>query len=435
MARLPKKTRKKAKNNSVTDRKDLTITYWKRFGFYEKRQRNVAKRHLMDASRRRPTPTIHVAYRDDGKVRGTGAHFDHRTLQLISGVPTVVANLTEGQAHLNEYLQNHAELQLPHADAGAGAVPAPPVETELSALEGLLFLPGVPRNVKESSQQLEPRSEQNTALIQDAINRGKPILAVCGGSWALWQHFDGELVAVKDHCSSRMPSLNSLGKVGYNMQIHRIALQEAGLILKASMAYEQNRVANPYPTVNSVHWLAPGGETPDVFDISARSRQDQILAPMGRHQAQMQPEANVIECFESRFGAPMLGVQWHPEAYTSNTKAQFYPAQQQGIIQYMVKASQTYQLKQQLNEEFMGLAQSVATFLKKVSIKTESPIGDLVMDSAYPGASAAPRKPRFWWQDEYCADQARRAQLPAENDSVKVVHEVIEGVLRDVVVL
>lgn len=401
---------------------------WKRFGFYDLHQQKLAQQKVAAAHEQRPSaPAVAIAYRDDGRVRGAGANFDHRTLQLLGKTGTVVANFTEGTSHLSEYLQNHAGYRLPYARAEDEAVPAPTVVTNLETLDGLLFLPGVPRSVKDSAEQLAPRSSQNNILIRDAINRGKPILAVCGGSWALWQYFGGELVPVKDHCSARMPSINRLGKVGYNIQIHRITLEEKGHILKGAMRYEQNRDRNPNPAVNSVHWLSPGGDVPDMFDVSARSQHDPALAPMGRHQAQMHPEEGTIECFESRSGAPILGVVWHPEAYTSNTNSAYFPKQHQAIIQYMIEASRTYQLKQILNQEFLACLASQKPMLRKVSANVDTP-----MREAHAGAAAAPPPALTFWQKEYLEDQVRKARIESV-DGVTVEYEEREGALREVI--
>lgn len=412
----------------------ISLTEWKRFGFYELKQQKKAIKALAEARNVRPSANIDVAYRDDGTVRGTGAHFDHRTIQLIAKVPTVIANLTDTTAHLSEYMENHVGLRLPFVENQEDPHGAPRVVTNPESLDGLLFLPGVPRSIKESSHQFAPRIEQNNLLIQDAINRGKPILAVCGGSWALWQFFGGELVPVKDHCASRMPNLNRQGTVGYNTQIHRIELQNDGYILKAAMAYEQYQEQNPFPAVNSVHWLAPGGEIPQGLDISARSLFDEALAPQNRHQQQMHPEENVIECFESSYGAPILGVVWHPEAYTNNTKDEFFPQQHQGIIRYMAEASRTYKIKQQVNRELLAVSADFQRVLKTVEVKKEWIKTETSDDELYPGASKIPFKLGFW-QQAYRDDKSRLERMRESNPDLEVIYEEVNGYTREVICL
>ncbi len=206
-----------------------------------------------------------------------------------------------------------------------------------------------------------------------------------------------------------MPTLTQSGKVGYNIQIHRIKLTDNGLILKGAMDYKKHQTQNPNPSVNSVHWLAPDKSSiPDYFEVSAYSMQDASLAPNSRQGQAMQPEEDCIEGFESRFGAPVLVVQWHPEAYTSNTPASFFPEQQRKITQYMVQAGQAYMLKQSVNKELLMHSKRTAT----------NPTKDA--DSSRQARSLS------FWSKEYLKDKEEKKHI---------VKEVIDGQMRDVFVL
>lgn len=311
-------------------------------GYYSHKKQAATTSRIACALNARPLSNIVIPYRDDGRVRGNGAYFDHQTLQSITHAPTTVVNLSQQETHITEYMQSQTTVALEH---GATS----PVEvTDMSRCEGLLFLPGIPRNIKDSgSEILEERKKTNATLIKDALLRGKPILSVCGGSWDLWTYFDGKLKAVRDHnCSQGMPRINALGKVNYNKQVHRIQLTEDGSILAGAMQYHQNKNANPFPPVNSVHWLAADANTtPPFFNISALSVADTSLSCLNRQQRMMEPEENTVEAFESAYGAPLIGVQWHPEAYTINTPNIYFPEQQRSLLKYMVAAGQAYIIK------------------------------------------------------------------------------------------
>jgi putative intracellular protease/amidase len=75
-------------------------------------------------------------------------------------------------------------------------------------------------------------------LIKEALNTGRPILAVCAGAWNLWRslHFTGKDLLenytedntqlVNGHCNrSGMISLSNSGEVSYDQCLHRIGFQ------------------------------------------------------------------------------------------------------------------------------------------------------------------------------------------------------------------
>ena len=60
------------------------------------------------------------------------------------------------------------------------------------------------------------------------------------------------------------------------------------------------------------------------------------------------PEENVIEAAETCYGAPVILVQWHPEAFNSDdTDGKYH----RSILAYMAKAGDTYYLKQKMLSE------------------------------------------------------------------------------------
>jgi hypothetical protein len=57
------------------------------------------------------------------------------------------------------------------------------------------------------------------------------------------------------------------------------------------------------------------------------------------------PEDNVIEAVEMCYGAPMLFIQWHPEAFNADDPDGKY---HRNILTYMAKAGDTYYYKQKM---------------------------------------------------------------------------------------
>ena len=60
----------------------------------------------------------------------------------------------------------------------------------------------------------------------------------------------------------------------------------------------------------------------------------------------MQPDDSV-EAFETKFGVPMLGIQWHPEAFNPGENPR-----QESIFKFIKEAGHTYLNRKALNKEF-----------------------------------------------------------------------------------
>lgn len=197
------------------------------------------------------------------------------------------------------------------------------------------------------------------------------MMGICGGSWVIWEAFGGEITKVTDHSfRSDMPRLLESGKVGNNKQIHRIALQPKARLLEAALAFDES---NPvFFPVNSVHSYAVDAATlPEDLQISAVAKQDDSLAPISAHseaKEKMKPTENSVEAFESVYGAPILGVQWHPEAYTNSLEEISYSQNQQHLLNYMIQAGQTFKNRQLVNKELLENKDTVKNRLNKVAL-------------------------------------------------------------------
>lgn len=357
----------------------------KQFGFHSKRKHREIVERTIRASTIAPTPATGISYRDCGG--GKGAFWDHYTIQNNTQAPTVIVKSASTSTRLFGHYVRQSTLEFPAGIENlniSSTAPSPkrsatprspsrcasssrspireaapqqdqidPLRANANIQYGLLFIPGMSRESKEA-EEFPERSEFEFAEIRKAQLVGRPILAVCGGSWTLWRAFGGTLRPVKEHnYRGGMPRLDAeRGHVQYNKQIHRIELTEEGCILSGGM--QINPEDNVHPSVNSVHWLAPSESAiPRALQVSAYALADPNLAPnipVGGETRPLNPE-RCIEAFESVFGAPILGVQWHFEAYGSKNVAKVDEAHHTGILNYMMLAGKTFQLKQTLLAE------------------------------------------------------------------------------------
>ena len=222
---------------------------------------------------------------------------------------------------------------------------------------GLLVIPGR----RPDDQILERRQEYEQEIIRQAYIRGQPILAICAGTWRLnelFRMFQGEnkgvytetLVEVKHHSASKMigPSKDEEGpaKIINNLQIHGIKVTPDSLIEQAMMDKRASQLPKDYlsnVTGNSIHneGLDPSNIS-KAFVASAFSAEKEIEGRKTRYGEPMNPDEDVIEGLESRYGVPIIGVQWHPEAYNIGEKNS---EPHLTIMRYMAKAGEAYRKK------------------------------------------------------------------------------------------
>lgn len=302
----------------------------------------------------RPAPIL-ISYRTEQGRRMHGAFYDHYTVRQITAHETVLSRaMSQPLNSFTDFIHNTTFALGINDVRGERIIPIEKDSTDQSS--GLLIIPG-----HASNDQDVARKEHEQLLIAQARQRGQPVLALCAGSWRLWQAFGGTTKEVSGHLYSQMPYIITNGGIGNNKQIHRIELQ-AGSWLGGAMGLKDLSIK---PTVNSVHWQAPDiASLPPLLEVSALAVADEQLKPRNR-QGDMNPESE-IEAFATKFGAPMLGVQWHPEAYYKNNDSINNHAELHlNLIRYMAKAGDAYQEKRRMNEEFHN---KVAGYLSKFGI-------------------------------------------------------------------
>lgn len=280
---------------------------------------------------------IGITYRDDGA--GKGAFFDHRTIQLAVEKPTAVLNsATLPNAFARHIRENQNLLQFGiHIDKTHFKFP--PLHFASDAEIGLIVIPGVSKNSFKTSAYQVRKNEEMT-IIKQALYRGQPVLAICGGSWVLYESFGGTLRHAKGHnYRGGMPRLNAnTATPTHNKDLHRLELTGNNTLLQAALQYND---ADQHLAVNSVHFRVPNeAHVPAALCVSAKAIPDAALAPANSKAAEKS-----IEAFETIHGVPVLGIQWHPEAYDANTH-------HARMLRYMEKAGQRYLNHRQVLAEF-----------------------------------------------------------------------------------
>ncbi|MGT2828724.1 gamma-glutamyl-gamma-aminobutyrate hydrolase family protein [Streptococcus hillyeri] len=140
------------------------------------------------------------------------------------------------------------------------------------------------------------RDEFELALVKEALKQGKPIMAVCRGMQLLNVALGGTLnQKVENHWQNE-----------YTGTSHEVIIEKNSRV---------SQLLSPNSRVNSIHRqsvkkLAPG------LKVTARD-----------------PRDGTIEAYEAKNGAPLIGLQWHPELLLEDGETQ-----SQGLFNYLVQS-------------------------------------------------------------------------------------------------
>ncbi|HKY69892.1 MAG TPA: gamma-glutamyl-gamma-aminobutyrate hydrolase family protein [Gammaproteobacteria bacterium] len=299
-----------------------------------------------------PASTILISFRDEGA--GKGAFYDHFTLQHHTAHKTAtVCSPSLSTKPLETYLSGQTH------NLSYGVVSPtihrliPPGFQNLEE-GGVLFIPGITRdadNRQPLSHQFRMQFERT--IIKQAVQRGMPILAVCAGAWTVWQTVGGALTPVTDHnYGGAMPRVGVNGIIVNNKHVHNVIV-DAGTLVADAMGPEATRWQWP---VNSVHWKAASPTPmPENFQVCATAKKDPRISIKTRQQTDMSPQEDSIEGFESIYGAPIFGIQWHPEAFQWNSAVPSESVNHR-VLLFMAKAGDAYRAKQTMLKEYKSKA-------------------------------------------------------------------------------
>ena len=171
--------------------------------------------------------------------------------------------------------------------------------SDLCSVDGL-FIPGGQDRDETGSAEQTTRDAYEQALVKEARNIGMPTLAVCGGSRAFAKAFGaGE---------------KRLGKAGRRIHKKSTNTQAHGLLFpeEHSLLGKSTPTPGVLDSINSTHEKIADLSTVKQLPPSSRglrpAESELVLT------ATDQTDARNPEGFETRHGAPMIGVTSHPEA-------------------------------------------------------------------------------------------------------------------------
>ena len=291
----------------------------------------------MDFIKTQAETAIEIPFRNDGN--GKGAYYDHKTIRSISGRSTV-ASVPPGYNMLcleqfNKELiwcRNVTIDQSQKIDRLPKEVGLPQkITSKYPESSGLLVITGHSERPKDKKFH-DDRINHEMIVLRHAILTGRPVIGICAGSWKLAdahaavstcnENNKAEYYMPVDHQIGQMPSFNSDGSIAFNHQVHSVSVDKDSLLASAMKITERSNMDKPV-SVNSVHWLSLKSEKlPKTLVTSAKSKKIKHYQPIEyKTERILQPEDDCVEAFESKFGAPCIGIQWHPEAYCDNIKA------------------------------------------------------------------------------------------------------------------
>lgn len=322
--------------------------------------------------------------------------------------------------------------------AWAGAnTPANLNRGELKDMD-LLVIPGGPHanatQIPVAGQAVDNKAQGNTAvyadarakseldLIEQARTLGMPILALCGGSWRLVQNYggstvelaavgaDGKLLIQGSNPGARSQHAGNMNNVETEFK-HPLTIKPGSLLENATGRTQKPGAKPQLPMqVNSVHWAAVRtqvmgarpGLPPQPFEVVPNN--------MLRMSAKDPSTLGTSEAVESQHGAPVIGVQWHPE-YQLPVKGGKQDASRRAnlhLMQWMIKAGRAYRAHRDAMAEMLKLK----TFGGTATPRTASEVqfrGAPAHTGATPGTPPASSIPITPHEDD-TADPAKMAR-------------------------
>lgn len=328
---------------------------------------------------------IAISYRNEEGKRMHGAFYDHYLMRKITKHSThLIKADSVTRDSFDNFIQNKTVLRL-GLDESMDS-PQNSNKNEMQDIDGLIFIPGRP---SEKGNDFDARCNFELTQIARAMLRGQPVLAICAGAWRLFEACVSKIITAQlntssllvdstDHTYRSMPYIVQNGGVGNNVIIHDVILHP-NTMLESIYQHQQNlnlieeesdASKPPYVEVNSVHWqvinqtIFNNKHVANMFAISATSTGKRDIK--NSQQNNMIPDENIVEAFETKTGVPMLGIQWHPEAFFKNKKAEDSNNFHLNIIRNMTLAGDAYHAKRNLLKEFKNLIQKTDGDCKKI---------------------------------------------------------------------
>lgn len=203
--------------------------------------------------------------------------------------------------------------------------------------------PVSPTDIRERATR-DPFEQEAT---RHARNTGMPTLAVCGGSWRVLAAYGGSVETIPENNG------RDQHQGGLSEQKHDLAVDPHSH-LGAAVRHEDSATGS-VRGVNSTHWaMATARDGQLQQRHGAPNERHDPVAPQELQISAVEPRLGHPEGFESRHGAPIVGIQAHPEYFLTRTKEP--PTEEFGsfstrLFTNFEQASTTYARKQSVNEE------------------------------------------------------------------------------------
>lgn len=318
---------------------------------------------------------------------------------------------------LNEMLNKKGERLFPFEivpitlPRGASGSATPPRNASLSDLDDihLLYIPGAPTandtqegsssdknsklykeeaglNVAKGGRVTEhqSRAAYELSLLGYAKTRGVPVLAVCAGSWRLLESYGGKVRTLE--VSERGKHKATKGEDTWKLE-HKIKLMGGKTLVKLAQA--KNILLSEISNVNSTHWAVASTSPRINLPITLTSLDGVTSSFIPRLRLSgpgdpynlleitaEDPDTHTVEAFEALFGAPTMGIQWHPETYLPTMPGRYQGSKESreisyAIFEFMVFAAQSAKRRRDLIAEINGEEQAFNHLLHCVKLLAE----------------------------------------------------------------
>lgn len=217
---------------------------------------------------------------------------------------------------------------------------------------------------KHALQERSERSAFEKQMIQRAKTLGMPVMSVCAGTWSLVDAYGGEVETLPEN-ERRLHKAEDREDT-WTLS-HDLATQKGTVLDSFSRGRNTNpeshrgrRRAHTVHDVNSTHWAVvkadergkltardPKALDPnDSLEVGAWAKGDGV------------PKS--VEGVSSKSGAPVLGLQWHPESYLPNMPGE-------------VKGRSKREQEKSVNAKrlFTAMGQAAQTYKNKRSVVAE----------------------------------------------------------------
>ncbi len=242
----------------------------------------------------------------------------------------------------------------------------------------------VPETGSEAAAERDTRADYEHRMVAEARLRGMPVMGVCAGSWRLAEAYGGSTETLpeadrdahyrpgRDTWQTKHPVLTRpntiLGGTFPVQEGTRIdELGDGDEVVRSTQHVDRSRRID---AVNSTHWATPsvgidGTLTPARAPATRGLAERQASGRLPRDpSAELEVSAiategsslPTVEGFESRHGAPVLGVQWHPEGYLPGVPGREHGdpgavAQADELFRGFSQASKAYRGRKAVNRE------------------------------------------------------------------------------------